>query len=393
MFTDDREPWANISTTTAVLGSVKEITCQKYIMSNMATAISKSSAKTISTVSSNTRVEYIHTPQMTLQPNTEEVLILRSYYSSLSASSSYKRRMSWLEGNTFRTMVIEYTGVHPGNNAHGNATMSTAAYRKTSIATMEYIKSRTGIHTPKRVYADLITNSRDPNDLPRNAQQIRNTMKRIRQNAAPVQPMHKANLADKIIVALNLLRTDEFVQSVIGSKDVPPQIILHFSDQIEMIRKFCFTAETRTVLTFDMTFNLSPGMYVTTAVFKHPFLLNRRTNEEPVILGPIFLHGRLTTEVFATFLSHIAIQVRDCNITDLIVGSDDDKALKSALSLSFPHSRQLTCTRHIKNNVIRHLTDKCGVSEKQRKGIVTNIFGRNGICRQTGTAQLNQQVN
>jgi hypothetical protein len=46
----------------------------------------------------------------------------------------------------------------------------------------------------------------------------------------------------------------------------------------------------------------------------------------------------------------------------------------------------------MKNNIVRHLSDKCGVSEKQRKEIVANIFGCNGICRQTGTAQLNQQV-
>jgi len=55
--------------------------------------------------------------------------------------------------------------------------------------------------------------------------------------------------------------------------------------------------------------------------------------------------------------------------TQLVFGSDEEKALVNAIRRIFHSSSHVFCTRHIVENVQRHLTDK-GVQSAPRQKIV-----------------------
>jgi hypothetical protein len=305
-----------------------------------------------------------------------EILVLRHYYTTLAACSSYKRRVSWLEGDYDAVAVVEYTGVFPGHCPHGNAIKCSADYMKTPTVIMKKIGKSTGFKTPKEVYANLLRDS-SPSAAPRNSKQVRAKMASVRQ-AKQGNEYNRANFADEMITVLNMVRTDDFVQRVIGDKGTTPQVILHFEAQMDMIASFCCDLQNGSVLTFDTTFNLSPNVYVTTCVLKHQALLRRSSAEEPIFLGPAFIHGHMNTACFTSFLSHLATRLKSVDTASITVGSDDDAALRSALTIAFPNSPHLVCSRHMEKNMTRHLADVLGVETQRRKQLVYKTFGSNG---------------
>ncbi|VDI59575.1 Hypothetical predicted protein [Mytilus galloprovincialis] len=69
------------------------------------------------------------------------------------------------------------------------------------------------------------------------------------------------------------------------------------------------------------------------------------------------------------FFTHIA-SVLDTTISDtllsysnLVIGSDEEKALVKAIKDSFPTSELTLCTRHLSENVTRHLRTKNGKNQ------------------------------
>ena len=95
---------------------------------------------------------------------------------------------------------------------------------------------------------------------------------------------------------MNILQTDDFVQSVVMDKNTTPSIILYRKNQIDFIRQLCFSRPDGSVLAFNTTFNLTKGLYATVSVFKNPCLVRRKTGDVPVFIGPIYLHGSMSTE-------------------------------------------------------------------------------------------------
>ena len=69
---------------------------------------------------------------------------------------------------------------------------------------------------------------------------------------------------------------------------------------------------------------MTKGLYVTTSVFKHASLLSRRTGEEPIFMGPLCLHGSLSTETYGTFMDHLARVLHRGGTDQLVIGSDND---------------------------------------------------------------------
>jgi hypothetical protein len=80
---------------------------------------------------------------------------------------------------------------------------------------------------------------------------------------------------------------------------------------------FCFHPTEGGVLSFDKTFNLS-SLFVTLSTYANKALLRMSTGDDPIFLGPVFLHGNsdaATYNVFFSCLSGI--------LMDSIVGSSD----------------------------------------------------------------------
>ena len=53
------------------------------------------------------------------------------------------------------------------------------------------------------------------------------------------------------------------------------------------------------------------------------------------------------------------------------------KAIKS----SFPQSELTLCTRHLSENVSRHLRSKVGANDKLSKQVISDLFGESGLIK------------
>ena len=102
------------------------------------------------------------------------------------------------------------------------------------------------------------------------------------------------------------------------------------------------------------------------------------------MLGPLFLHWDGSCSTYKRFFSHLRTKF-DSNINtevglcDIVIGSDEEKAILKAIQQSFPGATQLLCQRHLEENVRRHLQNQVGVPEKTRSEIISLIFGKDGL--------------
>ena len=64
---------------------------------------------------------------------------------------------------------------------------------------------------------------------------------------------------------------------------------------------------------------------------------------------------------------------------DMLIGSDEEKALVNAIDSNFPASDRFLCTKHLKDGTCAYLQRKVGVPQKERKAISKSIFSENGI--------------
>ena len=63
------------------------------------------------------------------------------------------------------------------------------------------------------------------------------------------------------------------------------------------------------------------------------------------------------------------------SVNNIVIGSDEEKALVKAIKSSFPNSELALCTRQLSENVARHLRCKVGVNDHQSKQIISELFG------------------
>ena len=145
---------------------------------------------------------------------------------------------------------------------------------------------------------------------------------------------------------------------------------MYTTEQIQNIKTFCCTGKT--VLGFDKTFNLGK-FFAIVAVFKHLGLTNSTSNEHPIFLGPMFLHGQSTFKSYIPFFASLANELLDTDTRKLTFGTDDEAALRKAIKHSFPESIQIVCTRHVINNIKHYLQDKVGIRENERNVLINKI--------------------
>ena len=111
------------------------------------------------------------------------------------------------------------------------------------------------------------------------------------------------------------------------------------------------------------------------------------------------LHWDGALHTYQRYFTHLA-SVIDTNISetllsvnDIVVGSDEEKALVKAIKSSFPNSELTLCTRHLNENMSRHMRNKVGMNEKATKQVVDEIFGDNGLIEADTTVKFTKQVN
>ena len=71
-------------------------------------------------------------------------------------------------------------------------------------------------------------------------------------------------------------------------------------------------------------------------------------------------------------------------------GSDDEKALTKAIDHSFPGSQRILCTRHLKDNLSRYMSDKAGIRRSERVRISQRVFGDKGLVNANDTYEFEE---
>ena len=201
----------------------------------------------------------------------------------------------------------------------------------------------------------------------------------------------KMNLADELQIIQTLLthEDEDFIQAVNVQLRRPPSVILYTQEQIHDIHLFCSSDTApalRSVLSFDRTFNLS-SLYLTVMVFKHRKVVRKSTQEPPVFVGPMLLHGDGKYTTYLNFFSAVngamngaGVSASEFRVSDqVIVGSDDENALVSAAKTAFSQSEHLFCMVHVKDNVRQHLT-AIGTATGLRENVVSRLFGCSGVA-------------
>ena len=114
--------------------------------------------------------------------------------------------------------------------------------------------------------------------------------------------------------------------------------------------------------------------------------LKRKGKEvSPILLGPMYLHWDGTFHTYQRFFSHLSAVIdqplteTELGVSNLIVGSDEEKALVKAIKSSFCEAKLTLCTRHLEENLKRQLKNKIGMPDKESKQIGNEIFGPDGL--------------
>ena len=306
-----------------------------------------------------------------------------------SGPHPYKRRITWLE-DTHPSLpeipsdiaVIEYIGTFPPRKQYGGVKYpeKNVVFIRTKPSVTEKIKKDLKHLPPKGVEKKLNSETDDDLGKQRNYKQVKNFKyavdKETRPDSAPMK-----NIADHIVCVENMTQNHEFVRAVQHVKDSTPSVILYTDQQIVDIKRFC-AREGGTVLGLDKTFNLGE-FHVTPTVYKNTSIIRRTSQEHPIWFGPTLIHNSSTTKTYSYFLHHISDHLTDTELSHLVIGSDDELSLKSAIKRSCVGSTHVLCTRHLRQNTNDYLESKVGLPKKDRNNICEMLFGENGLTEST----------
>ncbi|GFR90897.1 hypothetical protein ElyMa_006162000 [Elysia marginata] len=319
------------------------------------------------------------------QPSEEDILKVHRMYNILKADENYKRRATWLEPEPTPIACVECIGHYPGAAPHGNA--------KTTRV-LNAIKKASNTIKPREIYEQL---KRKPteDERPKNLRQVQNTKyhtHKSRRVEEGKQHQGGNNLGDNINQLHNAIHDHPFIQEIFHRKQNIPGIVLFTTQQIRDIRRFCCSSPPGegTVLAVDKTFNLGQ-LHVTPTVFKHLGIVRPTTNTHPIFIGPTLIHGNSDRKTYSTFFNFIKQELEDAP-KDPVIGSDEEMAIRIAAKSVFPTGSLISCSRHLKSNMILYLRDKVGVATTTRNNLVSAVFGPGGLTSSPTIAVFEERL-
>ena len=92
-------------------------------------------------------------------------------------------------------------------------------------------------------------------------------------------------------------------------------------------------------------------------------------------------HGDATSDVYSVFLHFIMAGIGFELTQNLIMGCDDEKAIRKAVRDILPQATNILCTRrHFKENFDNNLKNKEGVKQSHRLYTLDRVFGPVGLA-------------
>ena len=164
---------------------------------------------------------------------------------------------------------------------------------------------------------------------------------------------------------------DKFVRIVTASPE--PMCVLATDQQLADLKRFSTNSNSFCVVSIDPTFSLG-DFSVTCLTYRHLMVINQRTGESPIILGPVFVHQRKTFETYHFFASSLISLIPSLDKL-LAFGTDGEDSLRMAFEKQFKLAIHLRCFCHLRQNIRRKLTSDMGVKEDQASEILSHIFG------------------
>ncbi|CAG2213397.1 unnamed protein product [Mytilus edulis] len=260
------------------------------------------------------------------QPAPDQVVELFRNYSTSKKDSSYKRRVSWIGGQTNPIAIVEYIGIFPGLSAHGNTKKDTE-YLRTPATVMTEMSDLLQKETPLNVYNKL-TLKHDELSGPTSRRQVHDKKYRDKKNQRKNdcgQYMSRGNIADHINeIDKKLSEQDSIVKSIIRDHGKAPCLIMYTEQQLEDIKTLCCSGQS--IVGIDKTFNLC-DMHVTALCFKQTAVNMESTSEHPIFLGPVFIHDNSDFECFTNFFNHLKVKLRGIDTSKLVFGTDEEVGL------------------------------------------------------------------
>ena len=166
----------------------------------------------------------------------------------------------------------------------------------------------------------------DSSLAPKYSRQIHD--KKYRDSKKTTQKTH--NIADEVLAVISQINENPFVQKIVLEKGKAPSVILYTKEILADLKSNCL-GEGGSVLGIDRTFNLGK-CFVSSFTYKNLGVYSRKTNDHPLILGPVLLHWDGEAETYSTLFSELKSKLGD---GELIFGSDEERAIMKAMRHSF----------------------------------------------------------
>jgi len=205
------------------------------------------------------------------------------------------------------------------------------------------------------------------------------------------------------VTVLGLLNSHPFMQKVCISKGKSPMVLLYTEQQLaDMRRFFCSVADgitPRSVLGVNRTFNL--GLcFVMVVVYSCRAVIRNDSRTHPtfdVFIGPMFLHwdGQYSTyvEFFSALRTCLDSTVSSTELrlsSGAVIGSDEEKGLTKALRDVFSEFTHLLCVKHLRDNIIDYMRNKCGVQQSVHNRLVAKMFDDCGLINANDSVAFTQ---
>lgn len=260
---------------------------------------------------------------------------------------------------------------------HGNSKQA-HPYCRTNPSTMLMLKQESKDTGPKdtvhNVYGKQggILGAKNLGELPRNRSQVANVR---RKSDVPNSLCSKKSIRDPLFMVMEQSKLcegkDRFVRIVTATPE--PMCILATDQQLHDLVRFGTNPSNFSVLSVDPTFSLG-DFSVTCITYRHLLVIDPRTGQSPIMLGPVLVHQSKEYTTYHFFVSSL-IGIAP-NLTGILAfGTDGEAALVKALKQQFCFAVHLRCFRHMKNDIERKLTTDMHFPKDAASQILAHIFG------------------
>jgi hypothetical protein len=151
-----------------------------------------------------------------------------------------------------------------------------------------------------------------------------------------------------------------------------PMCVMASDQQVNDMKSFLTEQGNAVIMGWTPHFNLGPFL-ATIISYRHPMLDDCESGNNPVIIGLILLHVRRTVESYA-YLDQVITSLCPELVNVRWIGTDREKAIFDGINISMPGARNIICTKHVRDNVERKLTE-IGVGRKRKAAFCQDIFG------------------